>query len=539
MPITDKNRITLVQFGQNSIGAAMSARYLSGILRAQGFEVTIVCVELSKMQGSGLSWDYGYYDISDDAIKNLFEISRGSLFIGITVYSFVAYIVNKIYASKYNLKDIPFVVGGPHATLDPYNSSLFSDYVCIGDGERAIVELAQRLRRGDLPAQGDALVPVADNIYSSSVLRKSGEGRVLFGKEASLDSQSLPDYSFQSEYYLSEGGCEKITPENAGKHVNIYATFFSRGCVNDCSYCGHDTLAHRSGFQKRIKSKDIQHFIKELKMIRKSYPWVSRVAFFDPNILSNRRDALEAILREYRSSVELPLSVTGFTFNQINEEIFRNFLSAGMDSVIFGIESGSEKTRKLYNRRESKEQILKVDELNHRLKKDFTFNIQYDVIVDSPWESVDDAMESLAFIARLKGYDYLDIFSLRFLPGTRLFQKAIEEGILKREDVDRENRRVFHSMNRTYENFLFLLVRDGFLREGWAFRIAVKPRTVRFMRKLFGRYGERIFRLYASKKASGFIAFHKKVKKFFWLLKTAGVRKTLGILKDKLRRKLR
>ena len=89
------NRITLVQFGSNF--NAVSARYLSGILRSHGYKTTIICIDLSKQQGSGQAWDYDHYDISDEAIKNLFDIANGSLFIGLTVYSFTAHIVKKIY----------------------------------------------------------------------------------------------------------------------------------------------------------------------------------------------------------------------------------------------------------------------------------------------------------------------------------------------------------------------------------------------------------------------------------------------------------
>lgn len=140
MSIVNNNRITLVQFVQfgQKANSAVSARYLSGILRSHGYNVTIISIELSKKQGRNLSWDFGYYDLSDDAIKNLFEVCQGSLFVGFTVYSFIAHIVKKVYTSKINnLGKIPFVVGGPHPTLDPYNSSFFSDYVCVGDGERA------------------------------------------------------------------------------------------------------------------------------------------------------------------------------------------------------------------------------------------------------------------------------------------------------------------------------------------------------------------------------------------------------------------
>ena len=205
-----------------------------------------------------------------------------------------------------------------------------------------------------------------------------------------------------------------------------------------------------------------------------------------------------------------------------------------MNSVSFGVESGSEKTRKLYNRHESQAQILKVDELNVRLKKEFFSRNQYDIIVDSPWEDPDDALDSLLFISKLKGYDFLDIFSLRLMPGSGLFQKALDDGILKQEDIEKENQRVYRAMSYTYENFLFLLMRDNFLREGWFFRIAIRAKTARFMRRFFKRHGKGMFKLYASKTVSQAVVLKKRISNVWHLLRTAGLRKTLKILKDKI-----
>lgn len=530
---TENNKISLVQFGQDSASSAVSIRYLSGILCSHGYKTTVICIELSKQQGNKLSWDYGCYDLTDDTIKNLFSICCGSLFIGFNVYSFVAHIVKKCYASAYNLQQIPIVVGGPHPTLDPYHSSSFSDYVCVGDGERAIVALADKLRTGNI-VHDNQCPQVAENILSSAVLRRSKEELPLFGIEAPLDSQSLPDYSFESEYYLSDHGVEEITRGNAANYINMYATFFSRGCVNNCSYCGHEMIAKRSGFKKRIKAKELSHFIKELRTIRSRYPWITQVVFFDPNILSNRKDSLQIILREYRDNVNLPLSVTGFTFNQINEKILRDFLSAGMNSIILGIESGSRKIKELFNRNESNDQIIKIDNLLQHFKKEVYFSVQYDVILDCPWETPDEALESLVFVSQLKGYDRLDLFSLRFFPGTRLFEKALAEGIVKKEEKDKECQRVYRKLNCTYENFLFLLVRDNVLRKNRTLSLAIKPSVLTFMRKLFRNHGYILFEIYGGKAVTRMVRLRRRISKVQGLIRIFGIKKTINILRDKM-----
>ena len=180
-----------------------------------------------------------------------------------------------------------------------------------------------------------------------------------------------------------------------------------------------------------------------------------------------------------------------------------------------------------------------MDELNQRLKKKFNYNVQYDIILDSPWENPDDTLESLAFVSKLKGYDDLDIFSLRLFPGTRLFQKALDEGMFKGKDIEEECRRIYRKLKPTYENFLFLLVRDNFLYEGWTLKIATLPVVLTFMRKVFRRSGEGIFKVYAGKIFSRIIALKKKAHKLGNIIKTFGIKKTAKIVKDKIKNRLR
>jgi radical SAM superfamily enzyme YgiQ (UPF0313 family) len=490
-------KISLVEFTEPN--NRVTGRYLSGVLLSKGYKTDIISIILSKRLGSsGLSWDYEEYYLQNATIKNLIEITMGSLFIGFTVYTFDAHIMRTIY-SYFNGPDRPpIVVGGPHPTLDPYDSSLFSDFVCIGDGERGLVELADKLSNNSVSLRQHNSKEISENIFSSLWLRNDIKEDLPISLEAPVDSQTFPDYSFESEFLLEEDNITEINIENAYHYIKTYSTFYSRGCINNCAFCAHKALAIKSGFQKRVKSKDPTHFINELSDIKSKLPWVTKVTFFDSNILSNKKAYLKNILLEYKNSVSLPLSVTGFTFNNVDESILRAFLETGMNYVIFGLQSGAEKTKKLLNRKEKISKVLEIDLLLHQLKREYAFNVQYDIILDIPWETQEEVFESINFIVNLCGYDYLDIFSLRFLPGTELFNKALEEGIINIDSLQEEYKRAYRGISYKYENFVFILIRDiPFFRKILAKKLTSSYIT-HFMNKLFKQHGIKIFRIYYS-----------------------------------------
>ncbi len=536
-----QNKIVLVQFGKPD--GILSIRYLSGILRSRGYKPTIISISPLKKDGSNLSWHYGVYDLPDFALENITHLSKGSLFLGVTVFTFEAHLVKKIYNSFINSTRIPIVVGGPHPTLDPYHSSFFSDYVCIGDGEKGIIQLADSLKNGgrNSAANNSSLdIQGCKNIFSSSFLQSDETmAKSVYGVESSVDLQSHPDYSFESEFFINDKGIVQITTDNAYKYITGYGTYFSRGCVNNCTYCAHEALARKSGFTRRIKPKDVSHFIDELKVVKNKYSWILKVAFYDPNILSNKRSSIFKILEEYKENVDLPLSVTGFNFNLVKEDILRAFLESGMTYVIFGIESAAEATKKLLNRKEKLSKIREVDKLLQKLKKEFDFTVQYDVIVDIPWETMTDSLNSLYFVATLGAYDYLDIFSLRFFPGTKLYQKALDDGIIKLEDMDDEYRRVYRGLKYTYVNFLFILLRDGILRKKVFVKIATLPIISKIGQYVFCRAGKVIFMIYKVLFEKWVAFIFSKSKRQWKSLKRSieerGISKTLKLVLDKLR----
>jgi coproporphyrinogen III oxidase-like Fe-S oxidoreductase len=77
----------------------------------------------------------------------------------------------------------------------------------------------------------------------------------------------------------------------------------------------------------------------------------------------------------------------------------------------------------------------------------------YDLILDNPWETQKDILETIALLARLAPPYSLNLFSLSFFPGTSLYSKAIKKNIID------EKTKLDHYLNYkpTYLNLIIAL----------------------------------------------------------------------------------
>lgn len=91
----------------------------------------------------------------------------------------------------------------------------------------------------------------------------------------------------------------------------------------------------------------------------------------------------------------------------------------------------------------------------------------YDIIVDNPWETDLEYARTLRFLVRLPKPFRLFVYSLTLFPGTPLFDRALEEGLIS--DIERDVYGKYMGFtNDTYLNELLFLLRD-LAREGRPF----------------------------------------------------------------------
>ncbi len=158
------------------------------------------------------------------ALIQLKQICKGGDLIGISAYASTSPRAIQIIDYLKSM-EIPFVWGGPHATISPNKCIQHVNIICRGEGEEAIVELATKLdKKKDYSNIQNLWIKKEGKIIKNDV-------RCL---QPTLDHLPPPDYDLQDHYILEN---EQLVHFKE-RHLNGYIFFMtSRGCPNACTYC--------------------------------------------------------------------------------------------------------------------------------------------------------------------------------------------------------------------------------------------------------------------------------------------------------------
>jgi radical SAM superfamily enzyme YgiQ (UPF0313 family) len=246
-----------------------------------------------------------------------------------------------------------------------------------------------------------------------------------------------------------------------------YRGIMSRTCHNRCAYCANSALGKLYGKEWRLRRRSVAHFIGELKQAISRFPEIERVVIEDDFFLNNDeviREFSEAYIRE----IGLPFVVTGLFPSIITEERMRMLVDAGMYRAGIGIQAGSMRVvRQVYKRPATEEQIINVFQVVEKFKDRFKPVYQY--MLDNPWETDEERLETLRQMFLIPKPHILEIFSLTLFPGTALSDRAFKEGLITDERAQ-VYRKDYHSMKRTYINALFQLFQVQYVPH-WVIRL--------------------------------------------------------------------
>lgn len=308
------------------------------------------------------------------------------------------------------VKNIPTVFGGFHPTLAPESvvSSPYVDIVCRGEGELAMLELANTLERG------------ADYSRILNLWAKKQNGKIfknpLRGLIEDLDSLPFADRDFINQ--------EEILKRN-GFRLDMYSR---RGCPYNCPYCCNPALEEiYKGKGKFLRLRSVGNVLRELDVILNKY-LVKEIHFQDDMFLL-KRAWLREFVDKYSKHYRIPFHIS-VRIEHIDEEAVHLLKKAGCISVTAGVESGNEWLRRtVLKKRISNEDILKARSV---LKKSGIKMCSLNM-VGVPEETPQMIKETIAFNRKLDP-DWLAASIYSPYPGTGLYQQCREKGYLKNED---------------------------------------------------------------------------------------------------------
>jgi radical SAM superfamily enzyme YgiQ (UPF0313 family) len=400
-------KVTFVSLGQEQLAIGL----LSAVLRREGHDTALVF--------NPALFDYdGFLDLpgvarrldQTDRVIDEIVASEPDLVAFSVLSAAYRWSVDVAAAVKARI-DVPVIFGGVHpsAVPDVCLSEPAVDYVCVGEGEEAIVALCDALGAGGHRPR----TPIPNLWWFDG-------DEIVRGPAAPFlaDLDSLPYWD----------------KEMWAPHVRLadqWMTMSSRGCPYRCTFCFNNFFAKipGKGGGKYLRQRSVDHMMGEL--VEAKSRWGIRRIDFEDDIFTVDKRWLRDFLDEYRREIDLPFQCLVHP-RFMDDDIARWLKDAGCQHVQMGVQSVDEE----YKRK----QLLRMEQDSHLRAalaslRDADLDLKLDHILGLPGEPL-----SAQELARELYAEFpprrIQTFWLVHLPGVELTTGAVERGELSAEDYD-------------------------------------------------------------------------------------------------------
>ena len=394
----------------------------------------------------------------------------------------------------------PVMWGGVHPTIKPDEGVGIADYVCVGEGEEAMLEFCQRMEKGE------DLSDVRNICYKKDFRVIKNEIRPLV---QDIDRIVEPDYEIEHHYFhdtkdnrivrLNDELLREVMslgPLSVGRVRYHYNTMASRGCPYACAYCCNNYYKKIYSGEKYLRWRTVNNFISELERICERFPFINAFNFFDDSFFSMPDGMMTEFCEIYRDKFLYPFTSQS-TPRGAGIRKLDMLVDAGLRRVELGIQSGSERINKMYNRNFRENEVLEAASNINRHKR-VMMPPDYHLILDNPWETEEDVLETLDLVLKLPKPYFLKPSSLVLYPETGVYHKAIDEGMISKE-LEQIYRKAFGAHRPTYLNFLIILAGGGYFPR-FLIRILKQKSFVRiFQREVFSPLFMLLFKVHKLK----------------------------------------
>lgn len=407
----NKMKVQFIYNGAENLGI----EYLSSFLKSKGHTTTLL-FDPAIFSGDQLINNKllsRIYNIDDLIIKKIMKENPGiiafSCFTG--NYQWCLTIAKKIK----KVSRIPIVFGGVHTTAVPNEvlGNICVDYIIIGEGEYALLELIQYLEN----KKEKKLSEINNLGYKHAGKQYLNNIR---GYIKDLDSMPFPD----KELFYNK---IPLLAEN-------YLITTSRGCPFNCTYCTNNMYHCTYSLEKNhLRRRSPENVIKELKIAKSK--WDPKLINFADDVFSSSKEWLQKFIPIYKSEINIPFFCSVHP-NTITKEIVELLKEGGCWLITMGVQSGSERIRKeIFHRFGTNEQITK----SIRYIKEAGIKISIDNIFGAPSETEVDLKSSLELYYKTKPDRILTLW-LTYYPGTEIIKIAIDKKELLQEDINKVNK---------------------------------------------------------------------------------------------------
>jgi anaerobic magnesium-protoporphyrin IX monomethyl ester cyclase len=336
--------------------------------------------------------------------------------------------------------------GGIYPTLAPEQSlrELGLDMVCIGEGEDALSRVCDLLDKGSLPK--DVI-----NIWfmQNNQILKNPTG------EFSKDIDHLPR--------LDDSIFDPRRMKNLASNLPRLFYLCGRNCPYGCAFCSNHAKrnAYRAG-KHFVRRHSPDRVIEDLLYLRSKYPQIKLIHFADECIHYDK-EWFRELMDLYQQKIYLPWRSYAM-LALLDQETIDIMKHSGCTRVNVGIEAGTLRIRKLYNRPHmSDEKIVERVEMLKRAGID----VHSSTLLNAPTETIEEMLETIKLAAHV-GTDIAVCGIVVPYQGTRLKHIAKKNGLLL--EIKYENTDLSISpTNCTKDQVLFIYHAYRFILEIYKF----------------------------------------------------------------------
>ena len=367
-------------------------------------------------------------------MESAIDFVHGSDFIGISSYSenFVktAELVDKIKKTH----DTPVIWGGWHASIMPDQCLQHADYVCVGEGEEAMVELVGKLDRGE-KIENVKNIAVRSNGDGGELCVLGNSKNVELRPPIPLDSVLPLDYDLGSQYVIESN---LLRNAKEADFNGIFHSWTTRGCPFICTFCQNaafqdvytdaaDDSWESSDVRRKRKVDDV---INEIKIIKDKFSSVEEIWFNEADFITGKSTKdFEEFATKYKSEIDIPFCFWAFPAG-IKDKNVRLLKEAGLKVASIGTVIGSKKIwHELFKRPASAETYQD----RARILKKYNVETEYDCILCNPWENDDDVLSTIKNLIMLPKPYVVYMFNLSYFDHTELFDRAVSEGFVEED----------------------------------------------------------------------------------------------------------
>ncbi len=314
-------------------------------------------------------------------------------------------------------KKIFTCVGGPYPIalqeqcLNKQSAGI--DAVITGEAEQTMVELLARLQRGREfdGVQGLVFRRGTDVIKNPS--------RPLI---EDLDVLPFPARELLGNIH------QYIPPPATYRRKPVTTLITSRGCNRRCIFCFQIDKERKSG-QRGIRFRSVENVLQEIELcLRQGY---REIKFIDDTFAADYDRAMQ-ICREIKKR---RLDFTWFAsacINQVDKPLLTAMKDSGCWSILFGADSGVQKTLNSLRKATTLEQIRR----DVRAAKEVGLKVSTPFIFGAPGETFADGLKTIEFAIELDA-DLANFHALTPFPGTYLYDNLEKFGSVSGDLSDR------------------------------------------------------------------------------------------------------